>query len=53
MTFKKKIQKFTCNPQITYFICSFACMTSLMQRYSLILQNFATSQFVKNGKKAT
>ena len=37
-------KKFTCRPQITYFLCSFACMTSLTQSYSLIDQDFATSQ---------
>ena len=28
----KKFQKFTCKPQLSYFVCSFACMTSLTQR---------------------
>ena len=28
----KKFQKFTCKSQLTYFVCSFACMASLTQR---------------------
>ena len=44
MALTKKLQKFTCKPQLTYFVCSFACMTSPTQWYSLIAQDFATSQ---------
>ena len=44
----KKSQKFTCKPQLTYFICSLACMTSLTSRYSLITQ---LHKLVKNGHK--
>ena len=36
-------QMFTCKPKSTYYVCSFACMTSLMLRHNLIIQNFATS----------
>ena len=39
----KKFQKLTCKPQLACFVCSFTCMTSLTSRYSLIIQNFATS----------
>ena len=34
----KKFQKFTCKPQLTYFVCLFPCMTSLTQRFCLIVQ---------------
>ena len=44
----KKSQKFTCKPQLAYFICSLACMTSLTLRYSLITQ---LHKLVKNGHK--
>ena len=47
----KKFQKFTCKPQLTNFVCSFACMTSLTQRYSLIVQDFATSQVRERWSK--
>ena len=40
----KKLQKVTCEPQLTYFVCSFACTTSLTQIYSSIVQNFASSR---------
>ena len=39
----KKLRKFTCKPQLTYFVCLFVFMTSLTQWYSLIVQDFATS----------
>ena len=47
----QKFQKFTWKPQLAYFVCSFACMTSLTYRYNLIFQNFATSLVRKNGQK--
>ena len=37
------IIKQNCMPQAAYFVRSFACMTSLMSRYSLIIQNFSNS----------
>ena len=33
----KKFQQFTCKVQLAYFVCPFACMTSLTSIYSLII----------------
>ena len=50
MTFRKN-SKFAYKPQLTYVICSFAFMTSLTQRYSLIIPDFATSQVHEKWSK--
>ena len=31
-------QKFTCKPQLAYYVCSFACMTSLTSGHNSIIQ---------------
>ena len=35
----QEFQKFACKPQLAYYICSFAYMTSLALKCSLIIQN--------------
>ena len=38
----QNFKMFTCKPQSAYYVCLFACMTSLASRNNLIIQNFAT-----------
>ena len=35
----QKFQKFTCKPQLLYYVCLFTGMTSLTSRHRLIIQN--------------
>ena len=39
----QNLQKFKCKRQLAYYVCSFAGVTSLTSRHSLIIQNFTTS----------
>ena len=53
--FIKKFEKFTGKPRLAYFLYLLAYMASLMLRYSLIIENFATSwvrkKYTKNAIK--
>ena len=39
--------------QLTYYLCSFACMTSLTSRHNLIIQKFTTSWIHEKWSKRT
>ena len=48
MTFTKYYKSL--HVQLTYFVCSLTCMTSLTQKYSLSFKSLQLLKFVKNGR---
>ena len=51
MASNQKFQRFTCKSQLAYYVCSFACTTSLTSEHNLIIQNFELHKFMRNGQK--
>ena len=47
----KKLRKFSCMPQLIYYLCSSAVKASLTLRRVLIIQSFKLRNFVKNDSK--
>ena len=39
----QNFQKFACNPQLAYYVCSFSCMTSLTSRHYSKFRDFISS----------
>ena len=46
----QNFQKFKCKPQLAYYICSFACRTSLTSRHNLIIKTLQPHEFMRNGQ---